>query len=70
MCFFVDNSDKMCYGSIMKDNKGELGRWIKTMVSFQDYKALKKLAIDKDIPLARLTARALKIFLEEQNDNQ
>ena len=47
-------------------NKNGLGKWVKTMLNFQDYKKLKKLAVDKDISLAKLMREALETLLEEQ----
>ena len=54
----------------MKD-KDKLSMWIKTVVSFDNHKELKKLAVDKNISLAELLREALKPLLKEsKNDHQ
>lgn len=46
-------------------NDREKGKWAKTWVPFEDYKILKKLAIDEEVSLAELFRRALKLLLKE-----
>ena len=45
------------------EDKYKLGKWVKTKISFQDHKKLKKLAIDKEITLAELLRKALKTLI-------
>ena len=48
----------------MKD-ENKLSQWVKTVVTAEDHKKLKKLAIDKDISLTKLMRKALKIYLKK-----
>lgn len=43
-----------------------LSRWVKTTVSFEIFKELKKLAIDEDTSLAELLRRAIRDFLNSK----
>ena len=47
-------------------NNQEKGKWAKTWVASEDYKVLKKLAIDEEISLAELLRRALTLLLKEE----
>ena len=51
---------------ISTETKDELGKWAKTRVNPEDYKKLKKLAIDKNVSLAELFRGALRILLREE----
>ena len=51
--------------TIMQNNNG-LAKWVKTMVNFEDYKELKKLAVDLNTSLAELLRKAIRILLKEQ----
>lgn len=42
--------------------------WIKTIVTYDNHKELKKLAIDKNISLAELLREALRSLLEESRN--
>ena len=46
-------------------NNQEKGKWAKTWIASEDYKTLKKLAVDEDVSLAELLRRALKLLLKE-----
>ena len=63
----------MCYYGTMNKQieKKDLAKWAKTRVAPEDYKILRKLAIDKDISLAELLRKALRTLIKEnQDDNQ
>jgi len=43
-----------------------LSAWAKTRVPIEDYKELKKMAVDKDVSLAELLRQALKLLMEKE----
>lgn len=52
------------YPMTIKD-ENNLAKWVKTTIAFEDYKSLKKLAVDMNISLAELLRRILNLFLKE-----
>ena len=57
-------SEKKVTTDLTCSTEYKLGRWIKTMVNFEDYKALKKLAVDKDVSLAELLRQGIRAVLK------
>lgn len=41
------------------------GKWVKTRIAPEDYKKIRKLAIDKEVSLAELLREALRTLAEE-----
>ena len=56
----------MCYHWNMNNQEKELTKWAKTRIAPEDYKVLKKLAVDKEVTLAELLRQALRTLIKEK----
>ena len=51
-----------------KGGEHKLAKWVKTMISFEDFKMLKKLAVDKDISLTALLREIIQQYLTKEKE--
>lgn len=56
-------------GVIIGTMNNNNGKWAKTRVTPEDYKLLKKMAVDEDVSLAELFRRALRTLVKRKEDD-